>query len=177
MMSIIQTIVTSLFHGRAVKTAPMPGFNLERYLGEWHEIARVENWFERGLSKVFARYERREDGSISVTNSGYDVRTGEWKVVHARAVVGDAPNHLKVYFVPLVYGRYEVAFLDEDYSRAVVSGGSLNYLWLLARTPQLREEELQPMLHCAQELGYDTSQLVYADSQASPANDMGQRDG
>ena len=167
-MSMIQTIVTSLFHGHSVKTDPMPDFNLERYLGEWHEIARLENWFERGLSRVLARYDLREDGSISVVNSGYDVRTGERKEACARAVAGDAPNHLKVYFVPLVYGRYEVAFLDENYTRAVVSGGSLNYLWLLSRSPQLKDDELQPMLHCAEKLGYDTSRLIYANVQASP---------
>lgn len=172
-MSILQTIVTSLFHGHSVKTEPMLDFNLERYLGEWHEIARLENWFERGLRKVVARYDHGKDGAVSVTNSGYDVRTGERKEVHARAVVGDAPNHLKVYFVPLVYGRYEVAFLDEDYSRAVVSGGSLNYLWLLARTPQLEDAELQPMLHCAEELGYDTSELIYSNSLPSTDHGMG----
>ncbi len=170
-MSIIQTIFTSLFTGHSVKTTPMPDFDLERYLGEWHEIARLENWFERGLRKVLARYDRGENGSISVTNSGYDARTGERREVHARAVVADAPNHLKVYFVPLVYGRYEVAFLDEDYSRAVVSGGSVSYLWLLARTPQLKDEELQPMLHCARELGYDTSRLIYTNSLSFPDHD------
>lgn len=63
-MSIIQTIVTSLFHGHSVKTDPMPDFNLERYLGEWHEIARLENWFERGLRKVLARYDHGENGTI-----------------------------------------------------------------------------------------------------------------
>ena len=88
-------------------------------------------------------------------------------------MVADAPNHLKVYFVPLVYGRYEVAFLDEDYSRAVVSGGSLNYLWLLARRPQLDDGELQPMLHCAEELGYDTSQLIYSNSPSSQEHAVG----
>lgn len=163
-MSVLQTIFTSLFPGHSVRTLPMPDFRLERYLGEWHEIARLENWFERGLRKVTARYGRGEDGAVTVTNSGYDVRTGERREAHARAVVADAPNHLKVYFVPLVYGRYEVAFLDEDYTRAVVSGGSLNYLWLLARSPQLEDAELQPMLHCAQELGYDTSKLIYSNS-------------
>lgn len=95
-------------------------------------------------------------------------QTKERKEARARAVAGDAPNHLKVYFVPLVYGRYEVAFLDENYTRAVVSGGSLNYLWLLARSPQLKDDELQPMLHCAEKLGYDTSRLIYANVQASP---------
>lgn len=172
-MSIIQTIFTSLFPGHSVKTAPMPDFNLERYLGDWHEIARLENWFERGLRKVTARYDHGENGTVSVTNSGYDVRTGERKEAHARAVVADAPNHLKVYFVPLVYGRYEVAFLDEDYSRAVVSGGFLNYLWLLARRPQLDDGELQPMLHCAEELGYDTSQLIYSNSPSSQEHAVG----
>ena len=170
---MIQTILTSLFQGHSVKTEPMPDFNLERYLGEWYEIARLENWFERGLSKVFARYDRREDGSVTVMNRGYDVRTGKWKEARARAVVGDAPNHLKVYFVPLVHGRYEVAFLDEDYTRAVVSGGSLKYLWLLARTPQLKDDELQPMLRCAEKLGYDTSRLIYTHSPDSPDNDTG----
>lgn len=59
--------------------------------------------------------------------------------------MADAPNHLKVYFVPVVYGRYEVAFVDEDYTRAVVSGGSLNYLWLLARNPDVEEDHLEEM--------------------------------
>lgn len=171
-MSVLQTIFTSLFPGRSVKTPPMPDFNLERYLGEWHEIARLENWFERGLSRVTARYERREDGSVSVINSGCDVRTGERREAHARAVVADAPNHLKVYFIPLVYGRYEVAFLDEDYSRAVVSGGTLGYLWLLARKPQLEDAELRPMLRAAQELGYDTSQLIYSNSFCHPEDEV-----
>lgn len=116
-MSVLQTIVTSLFHGHSVKTPAMPDFNLERYLGEWHEIARLENWFESGLRKVYARYDHGEDGTVSVTNGGYDARTGERREVHARARVADAPNHLKVYFVPVVYGRYEVAFVDEDYTR------------------------------------------------------------
>lgn len=71
-MSVLQTIVTSLFHGHSVKTPAMPDFNLERYLGEWHEIARLENWFESGLRKVYARYDHGEDGTVSVTNGGYD---------------------------------------------------------------------------------------------------------
>lgn len=167
-MSILQTIFTSLFPGRSVRTLPMPDFNLERYLGEWHEIARLENWFERGLRRVTARYGRADDGSVSVVNSGYDARTGERREARARAVVTDAPNHLKVYFIPLVYGRYEVAFLDEDYTRAVVSGGTLGYLWLLARKPQLEDAELRPMLRAAQELGYDTSRLIYSHSFCHP---------
>lgn len=91
-MSVLQTIVTSLFHGHSVKTPAMPDFNLERYLGEWHEIARLENWFESGLRKVYARYDHGEDGTVSVTNGGYDARTGERREVHARAQGGGCPE-------------------------------------------------------------------------------------
>lgn len=172
-MSIIQAVGRLLFSGHMVQTASMSNFDLKRYLGEWHEIARLENWFERGMNRVRARYDLRDDGSIAVTNSGYDIRSGERKEVKARAVTGDAPNHLKVYFVPLVYGRYEVAFVDEEYSRAVVAGGTLNYLWLLARKPCLEEEEMLPMLRCAEGLGYDTSLLIYSDSQSVPQSGHG----
>lgn len=167
-MSILQTIVTSVFHGHSVKTPAMPDFNLERYLGEWHEIARLETWFERDLRNVTARYDHGEDGSIAVTNSGYDLRTGQRHEAHARAKLGDAQNHLKVYFIPLVYGRYEVAFIDENYSRVVVSGGSLEYLWLMAREPHLEDAELEEMLHSAQSLGYDTSLLIYSSAYRPP---------
>lgn len=160
-MSVLQSIATSLFPGHFVKTPPMPDFDLSRYLGEWYEIARLDNWFERGLCRVYARYGRNEDGTISVTNGGYDMQTGERREARARAVVGDAPNHLKVYFVPLVYGRYEIAFLDEHYSRAVVTGGSLKYLWLLAREPDLDEDVMGPMLDAARSLGYRTQDLIY----------------
>lgn len=160
-MSILKTILTSILPGHSVAVPPMPDFDVQRYLGDWYEIARLDNWFEKGLRKVYARYVLNPDGSISVTNGGYDAITGERREARARAVPGKVPNSLKVYFVPLVFGRYEVAFLDADYSRAVVAGGSLDYLWLLARAPQIDDNALQPMLQAARALGYDTDKLIY----------------
>lgn len=162
-MNTIRTIIDFILRRHSVRTEPMPRFELERYMGVWYEVARLENRFEKGLSRVTARYSLGEDGVVSVTNCGYDAGRGMWKTARARAVAGDAPNHLKVYFMPFFYGRYEIAFLDADYSRAVVSGGSLNYLWFMARSPRLDRDWLCSMLRRAEELGYDTSLLVYAE--------------
>ncbi len=134
---------------------------MKRFTGKWFEIARLENRYERGLRRVTAQYELNEDGTLRVTNSGYDLKSGERKEAVAKARPGEAPNRLKVYFIPVIYGRYQVAWIDEDYSRAVVAGGTKDYLWLLARTARLSAQELQPMLNCAEALGYDTSELIY----------------
>ncbi len=48
------------------------GFDLDRYLGTWYEIARLDHRFERGLVKVSANYQKRSDGGIDVINRGYN---------------------------------------------------------------------------------------------------------
>ena len=45
---------------------PVTGFELDRYLGTWYEIARLDHPFERGLSRVTAEYSRRDDGGVRV---------------------------------------------------------------------------------------------------------------
>src|SRR6056297_1758193 len=96
---------------------PVTGFEPERYLGTWYEIARLDHSFERGLSAVTAHYSAREDGGIDVVNRGLDTATGEWETARGRAyfVDGRDRGHLKVSFFGPFYGAYVVFELDEDY--------------------------------------------------------------
>ena len=118
---------------------PVRGFDLERYLGRWHEIARLDHSFERGLSRVTADYSRRDDGGVRVLNRGYDAAKGAWKEAEGRAYpIGDIDvASLKVSFFGPFYGGYHVIALDPDYRWALVAGPSRDYLWILAREPQL----------------------------------------
>lgn len=50
---------------------PVTGFELNRYLGTWYEIARLDHSFEDGLSQVSAEYSINEDGSVKVINRGF----------------------------------------------------------------------------------------------------------
>ena len=69
---------------------PVTGFELERYLGTWYEIARLDHSFERGLTHVTADYSRREDGGVRVLNRGYDPVKKRWKEAEGRAYfIGD----------------------------------------------------------------------------------------
>ena len=114
---------------RKVSVEPMENFDVNRYLGRWHEIARLDHRFERGLERITATYTLRPDGKVGVVNRGYDPAKKRWSDAKAYAVQTRVKNYLKVYFFPLVPGRYRIAYLDDDYSLAVVSGGSLRYLW------------------------------------------------
>ena len=79
---------------------PVAGFELERYLGKWYEIARLDHSFERGLSRVTAEYSLREDGGVRVLNRGYSAEKGEWDEAEGKAYFVETPDlgYLKVSF-------------------------------------------------------------------------------
>jgi len=142
---------------------PVTGFDADRYLGTWYEIARLDHRFERGLSNVTATYSTRKDGGLVVENRGFSARKGEWKSATGKAYfVGDkTTGHLKVSFFGPFYGSYAVFELDkDDYQHAFVSGNTIKYLWLLARTPQVSEELLEAFKTRANELGFDDTKLI-----------------
>ena len=142
---------------------PVTGFELDRYLGTWYEIARLDHSFERGLTRVTAEYSLRDDGGVRVVNRGYDAAAGEWREAVGKAffVESDNVGYLKVSFFGPFYGSYVVFELDEDdYRYAFVAGPDRSYLWLLARTPTIDETLRQRFVDRAAELGFDTNALI-----------------
>ena len=115
---------------------PVSESEVNRYLGKWFEIARLDHTFEKNLSNVSAVYARDNTGNISVTNKGYNEKTGKWKQIEGRArFIGDETvGSLKVSFFGPFYGGYHVIALDkENYRYAMVAGPNRSYLWILSR--------------------------------------------
>ena len=143
---------------------PVDNFDLQRYLGRWYEIARLDHSFERGLEAITADYSMREDGGVRVVNTGRSIETGAIDQAEGRAYFVQAPHqgHLKVSFFGPFFGSYIVFELDaQDYQYAFVAGNNRNYLWLLARTPQVSEDLIKHFENRAAALGFDTEQLIY----------------
>ena len=142
---------------------PVSEFDGQRYMGKWYEIARLDHSFERNLSNVSATYTRDSAGLISVTNRGYNEKTGKWKQIEGRArFIGDnTVGSLKVSFFGPFYGGYHVIALDkEDYDYAMVAGPNLSYLWILSRSTSLDETILSDLQDKAAEWGFDTTELI-----------------
>ena len=141
---------------------PVTGFDKDRYLGTWYEIARLDHSFERGLSQVTAEYTLNEDGSIKVINRGYNEEKGEWEEAEGRAVfVGDSDvGHMKVSFFGPFYASYVVFELDDDYSTVYITGYNRDYLWLMSRTPEVSDEVLEAFRERAEAEGFELGELI-----------------
>ncbi len=140
------------------------GFEIDRYLGEWYEIARLDHSFERGLTNVSANYSLREDGGVKVINKGYDPVKNEWNEAEGKAYfVGDKSlGQLKVSFFGPFYGAYNILKLDKkDYQYSLVSGPDFSYLWILARSPDLDQSVKNSLISYAKEKGFATDQLIF----------------
>ena len=145
---------------------PVRGFDLDRYMGKWYEIARLDHAFERGLQRVSAEYALRDDGGVDVVNRGYSAAKDAWSEVEGRAYFVDATDvgHLKVSFFGPFYASYVVFGLDTvDYQYAFVTGYDRSYLWLLARTPTVSDDVLAQFMTLSGQLGYDTDRLVFVE--------------
>ncbi len=143
-------------------TEPVTDFELNRYLGQWYEIARLDHSFERNLDCVTASYSLRDDGGVRVINRGYNLTEQTWNEAEGRAYFIDDENigRLKVSFFGPFYGGYNVLELDEDYQWALVSGPNRDYLWILSRTPVMESAVEERLRQRAAELNFPTSELI-----------------
>ena len=73
-----------------VDNAPVAALDLNRYLGEWYEIARFDHSFERGVEQAKANYTQNADGTIKVVNSG--IKDGKPKTAIGKGKTTDTPG-------------------------------------------------------------------------------------
>jgi len=158
-----------------VRTVPF--VDLDRYLGDWFEIARFPNRFQRAcVGDVRATYARRPDGRLDVVNrcrtaEGETEARGVARIVDVRTFaklkVRFAPSWLS--WLPMVWGDYWIIGLAPDYAWAVVGEPGRNYLWILARAPQLDDESIAAARSAARASGYNAERLVLTPQrEASP---------
>lgn len=143
---------------------PVRNFELERYLGTWYEIARLDHSFERGLTNVTATYSMRDDGGVKVINRGYNTDDGKWETAEGRAYFVDDPDtgRLKVSFFWIFYGGYNIIALDqENYEYALVCGPDTGYLWILAREPDLEQTVIDNLVKQAEAANFPTNELIW----------------
>lgn len=163
-----------LFGGCAVApdgVEPVTGFKLDRYLGTWYEVARLDHRFERGMSNVTATYSMRDDGGVAVVNRGFVADKQAWETATGKAYfVGEQDiGQLKVSFFGPFYGGYNIVELDQkDYQYSLVVGPNRGYLWILSRTPEMDPDVLAKLVATADGFGFPVDELIYVDQQSQP---------
>lgn len=173
-LTLCSAFLGVLFCGGCAKVppgaSPVTGFALDRYLGTWYEVARLDHSFERGLTQVNATYSLNADGTVRVLNRGYDPAKQEWREAIGKAkFVGDPQvGQLKVSFFGPFYGGYNILALDPEYGYSLVCGPSLKYLWLLSRERQLPPDVQARLIEQARGLGFPVDQLILVPQDGTP---------
>lgn len=166
--SALTASVVSLFTNGCQPSGPEIGavrdFRPADYMGTWYEIVRLPHYFERGLDKVSAEYTLQPDGSIRVVNRGF--RNGEERQAVGKAKLKNPEarpltGELRVSFFGPFYSDYRIIELPPDCSYAVVTGSGRDYLWVLSRTPVMKEEQLRDILERLRKLGFEVEKLEY----------------
>ncbi|WP_020654868.1 lipocalin family protein [Massilia niastensis] len=149
--------------------ATIPSLDVNRYMGNWYEIARFPNDFQKKcVGDTTATYSLRADGQVQVVNrcrtkdGGAEVAEGV-----ARQIGEETSPKLKVRFapaflsfIPMVWGDYWVIDLDDNYQLSAVSDPKRKYLWILSRTPQVDQAAYDALLERLSAQGLDLSKLV-----------------
>jgi apolipoprotein D and lipocalin family protein len=139
-------------------------FEVNRYLGTWYEITRLDHHFERGLNNISATYSLREDGGVTVINKGWNQASGKWEQAEGKAYFVGQPNEgmLNVSFFGPFYGAYNIIELDKkDYAYSMVTGPDKSYFWILSRTKELPKNIQDTLIAKAKDLGFATDKLIF----------------
>lgn len=141
---------------------PVSNFEIQKYLGTWYEIARLDHSFERNLIDVYANYSLQDDGGIKVINRGKNIENNKWKEAIGKAyfIKEKDIGSLKVSFFWPFYGAYHIAKLDKDYTMALVIGPNLNYAWVLSRSENPNKKLCQDYFNEASQLGIDYKKWI-----------------
>ena len=142
--------------------------DLQRYAGTWYEIARLPQWFQRGCYDSTATYSPNDDGTLKVVNRCQREGDEASEAEGTARIVPDSGNaKLKVRFdnwvsklIPTITeGNYWIIALDKDYQTVVIGEPSREYLWILARQPELNDDQYHALVQVAEDKGFPVDQL------------------
>jgi apolipoprotein D and lipocalin family protein len=168
MSAFLLTVVAVTVLGQNKPVSTVAKVDLSRYVGLWHEIAKIPNSFQRKCTcNTTASYMMRDDGRIEVVNR-CEKSDGTWSQAKGVARVVDELSNakLQVSFVNLVgyylfWGDYWIIGLDEHYQYAVIGHPNRKYGWILSRKTELTDVEKKSVLQILTDQGYNPDRFEW----------------
>lgn len=139
-----------------------------RYQGQWHEVARLHNFFERNVVAARATYKLIPGSKkLSVLNEGKKANGIRTSIKGRATPVGSTPDgeaRLAVRFnrfpASLFEGKYWILYLNEAHTRAAVGTPDRKFLWLLAKDPADQISDFEQALELLKKQGFATESLI-----------------
>jgi apolipoprotein D and lipocalin family protein len=136
--------------------------DLDRFMGDWYVIANIPTRFEEGAHNAVESYRLDRDGSIATTFTYRDgAFDGPEKVMHPRGFVREGTGNAVwgMQFVWPIRAEYLIAYVDPAYTQTIIARSALDYVWIMARTPELSADDYARLESRVRDLGYDLGKL------------------
>jgi apolipoprotein D and lipocalin family protein len=136
--------------------------DLQRFMGDWYVIANIPTFVEKGAHNAIESYRLDEDGTVATTFTfRQDAFDGKEKKYTPRGFIRDTQSNAEwgMQFVWPVKSDYRIIWLAEDYSQTVIGRKQRDYVWIMARSPQISDTDYQRMVAHIAAVGYDISRL------------------
>ncbi len=134
--------------------------DLERFQGQWFEIAKLPRIAETNCTRTTAFYTLRDNGLDVENQCHVDKVDGPLRKQAMRATVAESSSQLSVSIAGFM-GDYWILEVGEHYEYAMIGVPSRDYLWILSRTPTMAKGELDGLVARAKDKKFDTSRLEY----------------
>lgn len=161
-MAIFANFLTGCATNNLPPIQPVAQVNLEKFMGDWYVIAAIPTAIEKEAYNAVESYQRNPDGTIATTftfNQGS--LDGKIKTYHPKGFVVPNSGNARwgMQFVWPIKAEYLIAFLDEQYSQTIIARNARDYVWIMARTPQISNQDYENLTRQVTALGYDISKL------------------
>jgi apolipoprotein D and lipocalin family protein len=136
--------------------------DIERFMGDWYVIANIPTFIEKNAHNALERYDLNDDGTIATTFTFREGSfNGELKKYQPTGFIENKETNALwgMQFIWPIKGDFRIVYLDRDYTQTIIGRQARDYVWLMARTPSISEEDYQALIQVVQELGYDTTKI------------------
>jgi apolipoprotein D and lipocalin family protein len=142
--------------------APVESVDLSRFMGDWYVIAAIPTYIERESFNAVESYTLRDDGRVATTfkfNKGS--LTGPWVEYHPTGFVRENTGNAVwgMQFIWPIKAEFIIAHLDSDYRTTIIARNARDYVWIMAREPQLSESDYSLLVKRVTDWGYDIGAL------------------
>lgn len=160
--------------GCAGKNPPMEvvdHVDINKFMGDWYVIGYTPTFIDKEAYNAVESYELNPDGTIATTytfNKG--APDGPQKTYTPKGFVRDDPSNAiwGMQFIWPIKADYRIIYLDDDYTRTIIGRKARDYVWIMARQPQLPAETYKKLKNIALEAGYTEDQIKKMPQPANP---------
>ncbi|MEM9183554.1 MAG: lipocalin family protein [Pseudomonadota bacterium] len=147
--------------GRSPELATVPEVDLDRFMGDWYVIAHIPAFVECNAYNAIESYERNGDRintTFTFRNKGFD---GPEKQYEPNAIVTDTDSNAVwgMQFLWPFRSDFRIVHLDEDYGTTIIGRNKRDYVWIMAREPELSDEAYEALTKQVAAMGYDLTEL------------------